>query len=61
MKNKHPRMSDQSRLNWMKLAENTKNLTLDDFKVRMVGRQFNGVTVTDSMAEQIYRRLVDFF
>lgn len=61
IKNKHPGMTDESRLDWMKLAENTKNLSLDDFKVRMVGRTFNGVTVTDSMAEQIYRRLVDFF
>ena len=61
MKTKHPGMSDQSRLNWMKLAENTKNLSIDDFKVRMVGRKFNGVVVTDSMAEQIYKQLVDFF
>ena len=61
MKNKHPGMSDSERANWMNLARSSKGLSLDDFKTRMVGRTFSGITVTDNMAEQIYRRLVDFF
>ena len=58
-KSKHPRMSDEARINWMKLAKNAPN-NLEDFKKIMVGREFNGVKLTESMATRVYGELINF-
>ncbi len=57
---KHPGMSHQSRANWMNLAKHAPK-TINDFKAMMVGRTFDGRNVTEDEAENIFRRLVDFF